>query len=419
VARGLEYLTFGTQKRLREREDLAPEDPLETVMPVPPSPHGSPGAGPLNATLWAALASVLLAVACASDDETAAVPPVDVRVHEVATRDVPITRERAAQTYGIQDVEIRARVRGFLTSTDYLEGGEVRRGALLFTIDPLEYEAQVAQAAAEVAAADAEFARANADVERLRPLAERNAVSRQDLDNAVALAEAAEARAAAQRALLRLAELNLSYTRVTSPITGTAGIANVDVGSLVVSSPEPTLLTVVSQVDTIRVRFRISEQEYLLLARALAVQDSAAPRGQAELELVLSDGTVHGHAGRVTTIDRNVDPTTGTIGVEALFPNPEELLRPGQFGRVRAAITTQAGAVVVPQRAVRELQGTYTVGVVLPDSTVETRTVVAGERSGSDWVITEGLAAGERIVLEGVERLRPGTKVRAVPATDG
>jgi membrane fusion protein (multidrug efflux system) len=359
--------------------------------------------------------AAVLATACGSKEQ-AAPTVVDVVVTPAVTRDVPVTREWAAQTFGAQDVQVRARVRGFLTSKAYREGTMVQRGALLFTIDPQEYQAAVAQARAALTEAEAGRSKANADVARLRPLAERKAVSQQDLDNAVAAQQAAEGRVSAAQAALRTAQLDLGYTRVTSPIAGLAGVASVDVGSLVVPSPEPTLLTTVSQLDTIKVKFRISEQEYLQLVRALGGEGRTAPRGEARLDLVLADGSVHAQKGQVVTVDRNVDPTTGTLGIEALFPNPGGVLRPGQFGRIRAPVTERKGAIVVPQLAVRELQGGFTVGVLKPDSTVEVRPVKTGERAGNAWVIEEGLQVGDIVVVEGMQKVRPGVKVRATVA---
>ena len=356
-----------------------------------------------------------LAAACKGEKGKAAQSAAPVVVAPVQVRDVPIIQEWAAQTLGATDVEIRARVRGFLTERAYQEGTLVRRGAILFKIDPQEYQAASAQAGAALAEANAGLAKANSDVARLRPLAERKAVSQQDLDHAVAAQQAAEGQVNAARATLRTADLNLGYTRVITPITGLAGVAQAQVGALV-GSPDPTLLTVVSQVDTIKVKFRISEQEYLILARALGDSGRQTPRGQARLDLVLSDGSVYDQKGRVVTVDRNIDPTTGTLGVEALFPNPSALLRPGQFGRIRAPVTTRMNAIVVPQRAVREMQGTFSVGVLKPDSTVELRPVKAGARVGSEWVVDSGLVAGDVIVIEGMQKVRPGAKVSATQA---
>ena len=362
-----------------------------------------------------AVVVVFVFAACGGDGAKAGPSAVDVVVAPVQVRDVPIVQEWAAQTFGANDIEIRARVKGFLTSKAYKEGSVVRRGELLFQIDPQEYQTAVAQARANLSAAQAALSKANADVSRLTPLVERNAVSRQDLDHAVAAQQGAEGQVAAARAAMNTAQLNLGYTKVTSPITGLAGVAQADVGSLV-GSPGPTLLTTVSQVDTIKVKFRISEQEYLTLRRAMGDSAATAVRRPARLELVLADGSTYDHKGQVVTVDRNIDPTTGTLGIEALFPNPARFLRPGQFGRVRAPVTTRTNAILVPQRAVREMQGTFSVGVLKPDSTVEIRPVKAGARVGSDWVMDSGLVAGVVIVVEGMQKVRPGVKVRATQA---
>lgn len=371
----------------------------------------------MHRSILVGCAVMLLAGACGGDDAKAGSgTAVDVVVAPVQVRDVPIIVEWAAQTFGANDVEIRARVKGFLTNKAYREGSPVQRGDLLFQIDPSEYQAAVAQARATMNEAQSNLAKANTDVARLRPLAERNAVSRQDLDHAVAAEQAAESQVAAAQAALSSAQLNLSYTRITSPINGLAGVSQADVGSLV-GSPGPTLLTVVSQVDTVKVKFRISEQEYLTLRRALGDSVSTAARRPARLELLLSDGSLFNQKGQVVTVDRNIDPATGTLGIEALFPNPSGLLRPGQFGRVRAPVTTRTNAILVPQRAVREMQGTFSVGVLKSDSTVEIRPVKAGARVGSDWVVDTGLVAGTVIVVEGMQKVRPGVKVRATQAT--
>ena len=368
----------------------------------------------MRPVLTAVCVTSFVAAAC-GDKGKVAPKVVDVVVAPVQVRDVPIVQEWAAQTFGANDVEIRARVRGYLLQKAYQEGRPVQRGALLFQIDPQEYQAAVAQAHASLAQAQAGLSKANADVARLGPLVERNAVSRQDYDHAVAAQQAAQGQVDAARAVLETAQLNLGYTRVTSPINGLAGVAQADVGSLV-GSPGPTLLTVVSQLDTIKVKFRISEQEYLQLARALGDSGRAQPRGEPRLELVLADGSVYDQKGHVVTVDRNVDPTTGTLGIEALFPNPHGLLRPGQFGRVRAPVTTRMNAIVLPQRAVREMQGTFSVGVLKPDSTIEVRAIKAGARVGSDWVVDSGLVASDVIVVEGMQKVRPGVKVNATRA---
>jgi membrane fusion protein (multidrug efflux system) len=253
--------------------------------------------------------------------------------------------------------------------------------------------------------------RAEIQVNRLRPLVADNAVSQQDLDNAVAAEEASRASMGAAQAQLTTAELDLSYTRVISPITGLAGNAQVDVGSYV-GSPQPTVLTVVSSLDPVRFDFTISEAEYLAYARAVKAQAGRRAGPGPELELVLADGSVHPEKGRVTVVGRGVDTQTGTLPLQASFPNPGGLLRPGQFGRVRLPVTTRKNAIVIPQRAVQELQGTYNVFVVGSDSIAQIRAVKPGNRVGSDWVITDGLEPADRIVVEGLQKVRDGAKVR-------
>ncbi|HET9293557.1 MAG TPA: efflux RND transporter periplasmic adaptor subunit [Gemmatimonadales bacterium] len=343
-------------------------------------------------------------------------PPPSVTVMPVQVRDVPVYREFTGETKGAEDVEIRARVAGFLERQAYTEGTPVRRGALLFVIDPKPLEAALRRARADRAEAVARFERATVQANRLRPLAAQNAVSQQDLDNALASEQASRAAVDAARAAETSAELDLSYTRVTSPIDGMAGIANVDVGQYV-GSPEPTVLTVVSALDPIKVAFNISESEYLELARATSAGGRARRNPEAIVELQLADGSVHPEKGRVTIVGRGVDPGTGTMLLEAEFPNPQGIVRPGQFARVRIPVTVAKDAIIIPQRAVQELQGTYNVYVVGADSTAEIRPVKPANRVGSDWVIGEGLRAGERVIVDGLQKVRPGVKV--VPTAAG
>jgi membrane fusion protein, multidrug efflux system len=332
---------------------------------------------------------------------------------------MPVQAEFTGEVRGGEDVEVRARVAGFLQSLDYREGTLVRKGDLLFVIDPKPFEAVVARARADLAEAQARHNRALIQVNRLRPLAAQNAVSQQDLDNAVASEEASRAGVAAAQAQLETAQLDLGYTRVTSPIDGMAGNRQVDVGSFV-GSPQPTVLTVVSSLNPVRFDFTISESEYLAFARASAAEGRSRPRSDPRLELVLADGSVHPYKGRVTVVGRGVNTETGTLPLQATFPNPGGLLRPGQFGRVRLPITTRKNAIVIPQRAVQELQGTFNVFVVGPDSVVQVRAVTPANRVGSDWVISAGLEPADRIIVEGLQKVRPGAKVRPTgpkPAT--
>jgi membrane fusion protein, multidrug efflux system len=365
----------------------------------------------------ASLTALALAASLAGcgDKSAAPPPPPSVTVMPVQVRDVPVYREFTGETKGADDVEIRARVAGFLERQAYTEGTPVRRGALLFVIDPKPLEAALRRARADRAEAEARFERATVQANRLRPLAAQNAVSQQDLDNALASEQASRAAVDAARAAETSAELDLSYTRVTSPIDGMAGIANVDVGQYV-GSPDPTVLTVVSALDPIKVSFNISESEYLELARATSAGGRLHRNPQAIVELQLADGSVHPEKGRVTIVGRGVDPGTGTMLLEAEFPNPQGIVRPGQFARVRIPVTVAKDAIVIPQRAVQELQGTYNVYVVGTDSTAEIRPVKPANRVGSDWVIGEGLRPGERVIVDGLQKVRPGAKVAPTAA---
>jgi membrane fusion protein (multidrug efflux system) len=343
-------------------------------------------------------------------------PPPEVVVEPVQVRDMPVQAEFTGEVRGGQDVEIRARVAGFLQSQHYTEGGLVRKGDLLFVIDPKPFQATAARAQADMAEAQARHNRAVIQVNRLRPLVAQHAVSQQDLDNAMASEEASRAGVAAAEAQLRSARIDLGYTRVTSPINGVAGNRQADIGSFV-GSPQPTVLTVVSSLDSVRFDFTISESEYLAYARATKAQAGKRRQAGPGLELVLADGSVFPQKGQVTVVGRGVSTETGTLPIQATFPNPGGLLRPGQFGRVRLPITTRKNAVVIPQRSVQELQGTYNVFVVSPDSVAQVREIKVANRSGSDWIVSEGLEPADRIVVEGLQKVRPGTKVRPTAAT--
>ena len=329
---------------------------------------------------------------------------------------MPVQAEFTGEVRGGEDVEVRARVAGFLQSQHYQEGSLVKKGQLLFTIDPKPFQATAARAQADMAEAQARHNRAVIQVNRLKPLVAQHAVSQQDLDNAMASEEASRAGVAAAEAQLRSAQIDLGYTRVASPINGLAGNRQVDVGSYV-GSPQPTVLTVVSSLDPVRFDFTVSETEYLAYARAAKAQAGKRTGKGPELELVLADGSVFPEKGRVTVVGRGVSTETGTLPIQAAFPNPGGLLRPGQFGRVKFPITTRKSAIVIPQRSVQELQGTYNVFVVGADSVAQTREIKVASRSGSDWIVASGLEPADRIVIEGIQKVRPGTKVRPTTAT--
>jgi membrane fusion protein (multidrug efflux system) len=358
------------------------------------------------------LALGALALACGKEAPPPP-PPVPVQIIAVSSRDVPVVAEFTGAIRGAEDVQVMARVAGYLQEQAYREGELVKKGDLLFVIDPKPYEAAAAKAAADLAEAQARFSRATVQANRLRPLAAQNAVSQQDLDNAEANEAAAKAAVEGARAMLDKAQLDLGYTRVTSPIDGMAGLRQIDLGTYV-GAPQPTVLTVVSRMDPIRFDFGIAESEYLALTRGTTDEDRRARRGA--LELVLADGTVFPEKGRITVVGRGVDPTTGTLPIQAEFPNSRGVLRPGQFARIRVPLRIEKSAVVVPQRAIQEVQGTYNVAVVNPDSTIEIRPVKVSSRVGDEWVVGSGLTPGERIVVEGLQKVRQGMKVRPVEA---
>jgi membrane fusion protein (multidrug efflux system) len=322
--------------------------------------------------------------------------------------------ELVGQTRGSQDVEIRARVEGYLDRVAFTEGSYVRKGALLYQIDPQPLEAALANAKAQLATAQARLEKTNTDVNRLRPLAEQQAVSQQELDNALSSQDAARAQVDAQKAAVDKATLDLGYTRITSPIDGLVGTTQVKAGNLV-GRGESTLLTTVSQTDPILFRAGVSEAEYLRIAKDIVAAGSRAGK-EASIELLLADGTVHPHKGRIEAIERAVDPTTGTLAVQFTFPNPERVVRPGQYGRARFVVDTKRGALLVPQRAVTELQDLYSLAVVGEGNKVAFRNVKVGPRVDDLWVIEEGLKPGETVVVEGLQRLRDGEVVSPKPA---
>jgi membrane fusion protein (multidrug efflux system) len=367
--------------------------------------------------LRAGLVLSLLLVAACKQEAPPPPPPPEVKVAQVLQRDVPIYVEAIGETRGSSEIEVRARVEGFIESVDFKEGSMVARGQLLYRIDPRPFQASVAQAKGVVAEAEAGLARAQQDVSRYEPLVAKNAISRQDYETSVQVKRAAEAAVEAAKASLERSQIDLSYTNVVSPAAGLVGKTEVYPGTLV-GRGQSTLLTRISQIQDIHVRVNIPERDYLELARRAEERRKA---GGAEVErpfeLVLADGTVHPEKGKLVFVDRAVDSATGTILVEIAFPNPGGLIRPGQYGRARVAIDERKGAILVPQRAVNELQGTYSVAVVKPDDTVDLRMVTAGARVGTLWVIEQGLKPDEKIVVEGVQKVRPGMKVTPVPTT--
>ena len=414
----------------------------------------------------------------------AAPPPLEVEVVAVQRQNVPIYSEWIGTTEGMVNADIKPQVTGYLLRQNYKEGSFVKKGQLLFEIDPrpfeaalaqangqvAQYQGQLEQATSQVTQAEAQLAQANSqllqaqarlaqadanqvkaelDVKKYRPLAEKKAVTQQELDNALQANTAAKAQVDAEaagvetaraqlanakaqigtakagvatakgqlenaKAAVTTATLNLSFSKIVSPIDGIAGLAQAQVGDLVNTSSNP--LTTVSTLDPIKVYFTLSEQEYLRYAKPSAdATEQTGTLNQLELELILSDGTTFPEKGRFYFADRQVDPKTGAIRIAGVFPNPNNVLRPGQYGRVRAVTTTKEDALLVPQRAVSELQGTYQVAVVGIDNKISFKTVKVGERSGSMWIIEDGLTANDVIVAEGTIKVRPGMVVKPKP----
>ena len=355
--------------------------------------------------------AVLLAVplACGGKGGPPPAPPPAVIVAPVEVRDVPVVSSYVGALDGFVNAEIRARVPGYLASQDYQEGSQVKAGQLLFTIDAREYAAALSDARASLQRARAAHTNAEAQLSRVRPLAEQQAVSKQELDTAIAGEQQAAAAVTSAQAAVERAEINLSYSRMRSPIGGIAGAALVRVGNLV-GQGQPTLLTTVSQIDPMRVVFSITEEDYLRLAGAGDGGTSSALAG-APVWIALASGRDYPHQGQLLFVDRQVDPRTGSLRLDATFPNPDGLLRPGQTVRVRLSTQTLRGVPLIPQRAVIEMQGTWQVYVVGGDGAVHLRPVELGPKVGGQVVVTRGLDAGARVVTDGLQKIRDGQKV--------
>ncbi len=353
---------------------------------------------------WAVfIMSFSLVSGCSKPNETP--PPPVVEVVAVIQKDVPIYKEWIGTLDGMVNATIRAQVQGYLIRQNYREGDVVKKGQILFEIDPRTFEAAVGQAKGQLEAQQARWNTAKANLARIKPLADLNAVSKKDLDDSIGAEQAARAAVLSAQAGFDKAQLELGFTKIISPIEGIAGLAKAQIGNLV--GPGATEeLTTVSTVNPIKVYFQISEQEYIE-----SMKRSAAEREKKEADLILADGSVYREKGRFAFADRQVDILTGTMKVAGLFPNPDNLLRPGQYGRVRVVTSIRKDALLVPQRAVAEIQGKYMVAVIGADNKADIRPVKAAERIDNLWVILEGLKPGERIAVEGIQKVRPGMPV--------
>jgi RND family efflux transporter MFP subunit len=353
------------------------------------------------------MASML--VSC-QGQKAASAPPPEVRVTGVVQQDVPIYSEWVATLDGYENAQIQPQVSGYLVTQNYKEGSAVRKGQVLFEIDPRPFQAILDQAKAQLAQAEAQLGKTKLDVERDTPLAKEKAIAQSQLDNDIQANLAAVAAVKSAEAQVEQAQLNMDFTHVTSLLDGIAGIAQVQMGNLV----SPTvILTSVSRVNPIKAYFPISEQTYMHFAKRINASSPEGAKSDAPpLELILADGTVYPEKGKILYTDRQVDITTGSIRVVSSFSNPNNILRPGQFGRVRAATENVKGALLVPQRAVSELQGTYQCAVVGEDNKVSLRPVTVGDRVGTMWIIQSGVKAGESVIVEGLQKVRDGSVVK-------
>ena len=351
--------------------------------------------------------------------ETASAPPpplLHVEVADVIQKDVPIQSEWVGTTDGMVNAVIRAQVSGYLVKRPYTEGAFVKKGELLFELDSSKFRTALDQAQGDLAKAQAQLLKTKMDVERDTPLAKQGAVSQKELDDSIQAHAAAKGNTAAAKAAVEQAKLNLGWTRVTAPIDGVVGIAKAQIGDLIDANSE---LTSMSTLDPIKVYFPISEQEYLGASEKVQQRYKERQEGEeysgVQLDLILGGEKIYPHKGQFYLVDRQVDVKTGTIRVAAVFPNPNNILRPGQFARVRAVTKMREKALLVPQRAVTEMQGSYQVAVDTPDNKVDIRPVKVGERTGNLWIIDKGLNPGERVVVEGLQKLKAGMTVEPKP----
>jgi membrane fusion protein (multidrug efflux system) len=360
----------------------------------------------------------LLTAACDKAEKKApqAPPPSEVTVYETRAEDVPIYKVFVGQTYGAKDIAIRARVEGFLKGIHFKEGSEVKAGDLLYIIESQPFEAEVASKKGLLAEANTMLVKAKRDLERYRPLAEQKAISQSDLDGAIASYEAAQASVEAAQANVRAAEIQMGYTKIYSPISGIIGKTEAKVGDFVGRDPNPVILNMVSNTDSVLVEFFLTETQYLGIARHLAEVGPVVAREEeareSDISLILADGKMYDHKGEVNFLDRKIDPTTGAILIQVSFPNPQNIIRPGQFARIKARVERVEGGILIPQRSVSDLQGRKRVFVVDDQSVVHERPVKLGPTINNFWLVREGLKPGEKIVYEGLQKVADGTKVK-------
>jgi RND family efflux transporter MFP subunit len=368
-----------------------------------------------EARTLAGLSALLCLAGCKGKPAASAPAAPIVEVATVTQADVPLYHEWIGVLEGLVNARIRAQVTGYLVSQNYREGDPIKKGDLLFEIDRRPFQAALDQVKGQLAQAEAKLGKTELDVKRFAPLVKNNAISQEEYDDAVQANLEAKAAVMTAKAQAEQAELNLGFTRIISPIDGIASIANGQIGDLV--GPASGDLTVVSTVDPIKVYYNVTEQAYINFTKLFATErDRYEQLGKLEIELILADGAVYPIKGKIYAADRQISPTTGALRVAALFPNPNNALRPGEFGRVRVKFDLARNALLVPQKAVSELQGSYQVTVVDAENKVHIQPVRVGERSGTMWIIQEGLQPGQRVIAEGIQRVKEGMLVHTTNA---
>lgn len=359
------------------------------------------------------IAAVIIFTACSQKESPVEPSPPEIKVVKLKSDTVKLEKDFVGQVYGYRDIPIRTRVEGFLDGIHFAEGRAVKKGQLLYTVDPEPLEAALSAAKSEKARTEVTLVRASSDLERIEPLAEINAVSKRDLDATVAEKGATQAMLDATNANVRIREIQLEYTRIKSPIDGIIGKTSAKEGEFVGRSPNPVILNTVSSIDSIRVEFFITEKDYLAFAADFAVK---AAQGEEKptfpLKLILADGQVFQHEGRIDFVNRQVDAATGTLLVQATFPNPGRVIRPGQFARIRAVVETVPNGLLVPQRCVSEFQGTHSVLAVNSDGYVEQKMIEIAGDYRDYFVVLDGVKEGETVVLEGLQKTKGGGKIQ-------
>lgn len=370
---------------------------------------------PMKKVYFLLLLSAII-FSCKKGDKQQAMPPQPFEVYEIQAKSVPIYEEFVGQIYGEKDIPIRARVEGFLEGIHFDEGERVEKGQLLYSIDPDPFQEKVVAEESKVSEAQTVLVQAESDLRRIEPLAAMDAVSQQELDMSVSKRDAAQSSLEAAKANLNIAKINKGYCKMYAPIEGIIGKTNAREGEFVGKDPNPVILNTVSQLRAIRVQFFLTEPDYLKIARAYLTAEEMEMRrvegdDRAELELILADGTLYDQKGEVDFIDRNIDSSTGSILVQASFPNPQRLIRPGQFARVRIRVREDENSIVIPQKCAKELQGQFSVMFVNNENVLESKTVQVTDKVGEFYIIKEGLNNGDKIILEGIQKARSGMEI--------